>query len=58
MAYTARVGDKRFVVVDGEEGKQYDGILKGSRIVFDSPESLHYLALKGMSIYLVEQKLK
>jgi hypothetical protein len=36
--------------------KQYGGIvtLGGGRVVFDSPDNLHYLVLKGNSIYLVE----
>ncbi len=65
VAYAAESGGKWSVVVDGQEGKAYDGILKGSRIVFDSPDSLHYLAVKdghsvyvGHSVYLVEEKLR
>ena len=59
VAYGAQVGDKWFVVVDGEEGKQYDGIvtLGGGKIIFDSPDSLHYLASKGNSVYLVEERI-
>jgi hypothetical protein len=36
VAYAAQVGDKMVVVVDGEEGKQYDGIVTtgGGRIIF------------------------
>ncbi|MCK4419024.1 hypothetical protein KAV79_04385 [Candidatus Aerophobetes bacterium] len=60
VAYVAEVGNKWFVVVNGEEGKRYDGIvtLGGGRIIFDFPDSFHYLALKGSSIYLVEEKIK
>ena len=60
VAYGAAVGDKQFVVVDGKEGKGYDGIVTigGGRIIFDSPDSLHYLATKGASIYLVEERIK
>lgn len=60
VAYMAKVGEKQFVVVDGEEGKQYDGIVAegGGRIIFDSPDSLHYLAAKGKDIYLVEERIK
>ncbi|HDQ00520.1 MAG TPA: hypothetical protein ENN22_15240 [bacterium] len=60
VAYAAQVGNKRFVVVDGKEEKQYDGIgiIGGGRIVFDSPDSLHYLVLKGSSIYLVEERIR
>ena len=60
LAYAAALGNKRFVVVDGEEGKQYDAIATkgGGRIIFDSPDSFHYLAGKGNEIYLVEETIK
>ena len=58
VAYGAVVGDKSLVVVDGEEGKQYDGILGDTRVVFDSPNTLHYLALIGRGFYLVEEEMK
>ena len=47
MAYSAQVGNKWFVVVDGVEDKQYEEIVNvvGERIIFDSPDILHYLAL-------------
>jgi len=51
----AGLGNKQFVVVDGEEGKQYDGILP---VLFDSPDILHYLAQKGNSIYLAEERIR
>lgn len=54
------MGNKRFVVVDGKEGKQYDDTLAraGGRIVFDSPDGLHYLAIKDNKMYLIEEKVK
>lgn len=60
VAYGAQVGDKWFVVVDGREGQQYDAIVTvgGGRILFGSPDSLHYLAQEGAKIYLVEEKLR
>jgi len=59
VAYVAQVGDKQFVVVDGEEGRKYDAIVGiGWQIVFDSPDSIHYLARKGNSIFLVEEMIK
>ena len=63
VAYGARAGSRVFVVMDGKEGNHYDAILalgaegKG-RIVFDSADSLHYLAAKGRGIYLVEEGMK
>jgi hypothetical protein len=60
VAYSATAGNKSFVVVDGKEGRGYDGIVVagGGRIIFDSADSLHYLARKGDEIYLVEEKIK
>ena len=43
LAYKARMRNKAFVVVDGEEGKQYYR-LAAEPIIFDSSDSLHYLA--------------
>lgn len=60
LAYAARVSrNKEAVVVDGKEGNQYDSLLAefGGRIVFDSPDRLHYLAQKGNEIYLIEETL-
>ena len=58
VAYVARVGDRWFMVVDGKETKPYDGIVRGGRIIFDSADRLHYLALKGADIYLVEERIE
>ena len=60
MAYAAKASNKTFIVVDGKEGNQYDAIVtpEGGRIVFDSFDSFHYLAVKGNNIYLVEEKIK
>jgi len=57
VVYGAKSGGKRFVVGDGVEGKQYDGIVVG-KISFDNPTALHYLAFKGNSVYLVEEKIE
>ncbi len=60
VAYGAGVNNKQFVVVDGKEGQPYDSIVAigGGRIVFDSADSLHYLAQKGDDIYLVEGRIE
>ena len=64
LAYGAKSDHKWLVVVDGEEGGKYDGIMKGASIVkgvsiiFDSPDDLHYLAMKCKGIYLVEETMK
>ncbi|NIQ91774.1 MAG: hypothetical protein GWN33_12355 [Gammaproteobacteria bacterium] len=48
-----------FVVVDGVEMSKYSCVLgtRGCRIVFDSPHQLHYLALVGRTVVLVEQRI-
>ena len=53
-------GKKNFVVVDGREGSQYDGIflpLDGGVVTFDSPGQLHYIALKANGFYLVKERI-
>ena len=51
----AWMDDKWFVVVDGKEEKRYNAIILvwGGRIIFDSPDSTHYLAMIGNNIHLV-----
>lgn len=57
IAYAATESSGKWrVMVDGKPGKY--NIMGGSGIVFDSPDSLHYLAEKDMGIYLVERKIK
>ena len=59
VVYGAFLQGKAFVVVDGQEGKSYDGIITsvGGGIIFDSPDSFHYLAVRDSSVYLVEEKI-
>ena len=48
-----------FMVVDGEEGKRFDEIGKGTPIFSpDDPDSIRYLASLGRSIYMVEARTK
>ncbi|MCZ7615102.1 MAG: hypothetical protein M5T52_16565 [Ignavibacteriaceae bacterium] len=56
-AYIAVRGNKNFVVADEKWMNEYDEIViaGGDKIIFDSPESFHYLVVKGTSIYLVEE---
>jgi len=54
VAYVAECGDKYFMVVDGVEGKEYDGITRGRCLVFDSPTKLHTLAVRDSEFFLVE----
>jgi hypothetical protein len=59
-AYVPATGKKYSVVVDGQEQKPYDAIVNtgGGKLLFDSPDSFHYLAVNGDNIYLVEETLK
>jgi Tol biopolymer transport system component len=43
-----------YVVIDGAE-REYTRLL--SEIIFDSDDTLHYLAIKGKDVYLVEEKI-
>lgn len=60
VAYMAELGDKQFVVVDGKEAREYDNliVIGGGRIIFDSSDTLHYLAQEGDDMYLVEEKIR
>jgi hypothetical protein len=44
--------------MSAREGKRYDGIVGGGRIIFDCADRLHYLAAKGDDIYLVEERIQ
>ena len=43
-----------------EEGARYDTVLhhRNAGIVFDSPRSFHYLAIRGKTWYLVQETLE
>ena len=59
VAYVAAVSkDRWMVVVDGGEGKIYDGILKGSKIVFADNTHFHYFVVSGKGIVFVEEELQ
>jgi hypothetical protein len=57
LAYTVQIGEKFCVVVDGKQGKLYDGIItsRGGKLIFDSEANLRYLAVEGNKIYKVEE---
>ena len=54
VAYVAARGDKRLIVVDGAEGKEYDDFLLGSTLIFDSPTAVHGLARRGDDLFRVD----
>ena len=53
VAYVASVGNKWLVIVDGEEGKQYDGIGEGSLIFSPDSQRVAYAARVGNKLLVV-----
>ena len=47
MAYVAARGGKRLVVVDGVEGKEYDGIGEGTPVFSPDSKRVAYAAARG-----------
>ena len=45
--------------MEKRKGEEYDAIItsKGGGVIFDSSNTLHYLAIKGNNIFLVEEKI-
>jgi hypothetical protein len=39
------------------EGKQYDNFLRGSKLIFDSPNVLYGLAIQGNEIFRIEVEI-
>jgi hypothetical protein len=61
LIYVAMIGNKYLIVIDGKEEEQYNRIVAINsrwKTVFDTSDSFHYLASKGSSIYLVEERIK
>ena len=54
--YWARRGDKWLAVVDGEEGKPYDRIIKTWR-PFEADSTVDYMAVKEGTLYRVTHRL-
>jgi hypothetical protein len=46
-------GGKWFVVVDGKEGKEYDGIVKGTPVFSPDSKHLAYMARRGGKWFVV-----
>lgn len=57
IAYSVKLNGREFVVTDGLSGNKYDEIMGFGQVIFDTSDSLHYMALKDEKVYLVEQKL-
>ncbi|UCF87787.1 MAG: hypothetical protein JSV70_04925, partial [bacterium] len=65
LAFLASDKKGMLIVVDGVEGKRYDTILKpptpkgkaSRNVLFDGPDSFHYLAVEGKKILLVEERI-
>jgi hypothetical protein len=59
VAYPAALAEGRWVVVvEGVEGKEYAGLLKGAGVVFDDNSHLHYLVVSKERVLLVEEELQ
>ena len=62
-AFAAKTNGKWTVVVDGAPGGVYDFVIafrkkyRGGGIVFDSPDSVHYLVRRGKQVLLVEERI-
>lgn len=56
IAYVAGRSGKQSIVVDEEE-KEYDAILRGSELVFDSPKLLHTVAIQDNEFFHVEVEI-
>ena len=61
VVYSAKINGKELVIINGVESKPYDHILSGlvdSTMIFDSSNSLNYLAESGNNIYLVKETME
>jgi len=58
--FASKAGNTRFVVLDDRPGKGYDLIFAEDDrpVVVDSEQSFHYLALKGDSVFVVEERIR
>jgi len=57
VAYWGKHGNKQLIVVDGVESQTYDGFLRGSKLVFDSPTLLHGLAARDNEILRIDVEI-
>jgi hypothetical protein len=57
VAYWAQRGRDWLVAVDGAESRKYDGFMRGSHLVFDSPRTLRAIAVRGRDALRVEIKI-
>lgn len=53
VAYIANAGDRQFVVVDGKEERQYDGIGEGTLIFSPDSRRVAYVAIAGNKQFVV-----
>ena len=60
FAHVAGASRRMFIVVDGQPGWQYNHVIhhRGRSIIFDSPNSFHYLARRQSGAYLVTEQIK
>jgi len=53
VAYSAEMGEKCLVVVDGQAGPEYDDILEGSPVFSPDSSRVAYSARKGQKRFVV-----
>lgn len=56
-AYVAKQGKRLHVVIDGEESRDYDRVVRGSDITFDAPDRLHFVAQRDREVFRVEIRI-
>jgi hypothetical protein len=63
LAFVVHSQGEAFVVLDGKDGHHYEDI-PGSLVVFDTPHSFHYVAMKNISkengydLFRVEEEIR
>ena len=56
-AWAEQRAQKWVVVVDGQDAKEYDSVLRGSKLLWDGPRSFHLLAEHDFELFLVKVQL-
>ena len=59
LAYIAAIGEEEMVLINGAPGNKYETIMTmgGGSVIFDGIEKMHYMAIKGGKLLLVEEQL-
>ena len=57
VAFPAKRGKERFLVVDGRQGKTYSEFIARNRIAFDTPATVHALAMRNNELFRFEETI-